>query len=304
MNVYSLFSGIGGFDLGFEYAGMTIAGMCERDEKARAVLARRFPSAPIACDVREVRIEPGAIDLVCGGFPCQDVSTAGKRAGLAGDRSGLWWEFARVVDEAQPRWVVVENVPGLFTSAGGRDFTAIVRWLANRGYGVGWRMLDAQGFGLPQRRKRVFIVGSFGTRDGCTVLLDGESVRGDFDPGRSARKNHSGAVAHTLTAVTARRPDGGINLVPVFGINGQSPQWTAMAETSHTLSTSKVEQVASFLFGIRRLTPLECERLQGFPDRWTEGQADSHRYHQLGNAVAVPVAKWIGDRIMQTGGAS
>ena len=175
MNVLSLFSGIGGFDLGFERAGMTVVGVCEIDKHAQKILQRHFPAATLHTDVRKVSYERGTIDVVCGGFPCQDISVAGKRAGLAGERSGLWFEFARIIDEAQPAWVVIENVPGLFSSARGEDFAEIIQWLDERGYGVAWRVLDAQGFGLAQRRKRVFIVASFGSPRCAKVLFESES---------------------------------------------------------------------------------------------------------------------------------
>ena len=133
----SLFSGIGGFDLGFDRAGMVCAGQVEFDEKARAVLAKHWPDVPRLNDVREVNgDEFGSIDLICGGFPCQDVSVAGRRAGLAGERSGLWFEFHRLIDRVRPRWAVFENVPGLLSSNGGRDFAVILRGLVECGYGV------------------------------------------------------------------------------------------------------------------------------------------------------------------------
>ncbi len=372
MKVLSLFSGIGGFDLGFERAGMEVVGMCEIDRHAQAVLQRHFPHATLHTDVRSIQYGRGAVDVICGGFPCQDLSVAGKRRGLDGERSGLWFEFARIIDEVEPKWVVIENVPGLFSSAGGRDFAVIIQWLAQRGYGVGWRVLDSQGFGLAQRRKRVFIVGSFGTPHGCTLLLEPESVRWDSTSSRRSGQGDTGAVAkylttdvsntltrqntgdatrvsaimipfaiqgnivdrqhggaqgfgisqsnisYTLTAMdrhavahqlispTLRAEakqslmtgDGNINAPLAIALNGQHGQWSALNEQSHTLSTTRIEQVC-IPIGVRRLTPTECERLQGFPDGWTAGQADSHRYKQLGNAVSVPVAQWIGRRIME-----
>lgn len=198
MNYISLFAGIGGFDLGFKRAGMKCTGQAEIDKAASALLARQFPDVKNYGDVRNVRrdtiIEP--IDLVCGGFPCQDVSIAGRRAGLAGERSGLWSEFARVIDEFEPRWVVIENVPGLLSSNRGRDFASIIQWLADRGYCVAWRVLDAQYFGLAQRRKRVFIVGSFGSGHTAHVLFEPESLSRYSAPGREAGQD----IAHALTA--------------------------------------------------------------------------------------------------------
>ena len=135
MKFISLFSGIGGFDLAFERAGMECVAVCEIDKNAQSILRRHFPSAELFDDVRKVGKETHGrktIDLVCGGFPCQEVSIAGRRAGLAGERSGLWFEFARIIDEIEPRWVIIENVPGLLSSNKGQDFAAIIQWLAEK----------------------------------------------------------------------------------------------------------------------------------------------------------------------------
>ncbi|MCJ7442995.1 MAG: DNA (cytosine-5-)-methyltransferase, partial [Methanotrichaceae archaeon] len=174
MKYGSLFSGIGGFDIALNRAGFIPAWMCEIDKSCQNILKKHFEGVKIYDDVRTIRnAEP--VDLICGGFPCQDLSVAGKRAGLAGERSGLWFEFARVIDELEPKWVVIENVPGLLSSNKGRDFAVIIQWLVKRGYGVSWRILDAQYFGVPQRRRRVFIVGSFGNGRSAEVLFERES---------------------------------------------------------------------------------------------------------------------------------
>jgi DNA (cytosine-5)-methyltransferase 1 len=223
--VGSLFSGIGGLDLGLHRAGWNHAFFCESDAYRRDVLRARFPGVPIYEDVREVaegarpgglrtmgggrggehalaegrdggidagdgvHAEPAGGDqgsrrpgweplgggvapddlprvgLLAGGFPCQDVSVAGQRRGLAGGRSGLFYEFARIIEALRPRSVLMENVPGLLTSHGGRDFGVVVGTLAELGYGVGWRIVDSRYFGVPQRRRRVFIVGVLAERD-------------------------------------------------------------------------------------------------------------------------------------------
>jgi DNA (cytosine-5)-methyltransferase 1 len=349
VKVLSLFSGIGGFDLGFKQAGMEVVGMCEIDEKAQSVLRRQFPEAVLHTNVKEVRYERGTVDVICGGFPCQDLSIAGKRRGLDGDRSGLWFEFQRIIDVAEPAWVVIENVPGLLSSARGTDFAVIIQWLAQRGYGVGWRVLDSQGFGLAQRRKRVFIVGSFGTPHGCALLLESESVCRDSASGKREREDSSRAtmvgparkskrdnqketvdtsllptVSYSAQAISpALRADARQSLMNNFGyicsplavsvLNTEANQ--ILWEASHGYDPARVSTNQNIvptlsakmstdgnnvpLVGARRLTPVECERLQGFPDNWTAGQADFHRYKQLGNAVSVPVAKWIGERIMK-----
>ncbi len=152
MNVGSLFSGIGGFDLGFERAGMRVSWQVELDPYCRAVLARHFPDAARFEDVREVgagNLDP--VDLVCGGFPCQDLSAAGRGAGIDGARSGLWSEFARIVRELRPRYVVVENVPALLTGKGKRwergPIGRVLGDLAEARYDAEWACLSAGEFG-------------------------------------------------------------------------------------------------------------------------------------------------------------
>jgi DNA (cytosine-5)-methyltransferase 1 len=162
VNVGSLFAGIGGFDLGLQRAGMRVAWQVELDPYCRAVLARHFPKAQRYEDVREAGQNLAPVDLICGGFPCQDLSAAGKGAGLDGARSGLWAEFARIVRELRPRYVVVENVPALLTGKGKRwDRAPIGRVLgdlAEAGYDAEWACLSAREFGAPHLRKRVWIV--------------------------------------------------------------------------------------------------------------------------------------------------
>lgn len=159
MNVIELFAGIAGFGLGLERAGMTVVAQVEIDPKARAVLSRHWPDTPRFDDVRTFGRKDfgGSVDLIAGGFPCQDVSLAGRRAGLAGERSGLFFEFLRVVDEFRPMWVVIENVPGLLSSNGGRDIQIVIDSLTQIGYTVDVDIKDAQEFGVAQRRRRVFL---------------------------------------------------------------------------------------------------------------------------------------------------
>ncbi len=144
-------------DIGLAWAGFRHLFFAEIDPYCRAVLAARFPGVPVYDDVRDVDASAGHVDLLCGGFPCQDLSVAGKRAGLAGARSGLFHEFMRIGDALRPRAVLLENVEGLYSSNGGRDFGVVLNALAERGYLVTWRTLDAQHFGVPQRRRRVFV---------------------------------------------------------------------------------------------------------------------------------------------------
>jgi DNA (cytosine-5)-methyltransferase 1 len=194
----SLFAGIGGFDLGLKRAGWTGTAQVEIDPRCRDVLARHFPDARRHDDVTTASAATiGAVDLLCGGFPCQDLSVAGRRAGLAGARSGLFHEFMRLAAELAPRWVLIENVPGLLSSNGGGDMGVVLGTLGQLGYGWAYRSLDAQYFGLAQRRERVFIVGCLGdAARAAAVLFEPESGGGDPAPRRAAGEG----TAATLTA--------------------------------------------------------------------------------------------------------
>ena len=213
MKAISLFSGVGGFEIGFERAGIETVLQAERDPWALEVLARHWPGTERVTDVRDVQgdgqrlvargtaVAPGAgggravePDIVYGGFPCQDLSVAGKRAGLGGERSGLWFEFYRVLSELRPRWAVIENVPGLLSSNGGRDFAIILDGLDELGFDAAWAILDAQHFGVPQRRRRVFIVAGPRGRGAEQVLSLCESCGGNPPSGRAAGKDIAGTL--------------------------------------------------------------------------------------------------------------
>lgn len=340
----SLFAGIGGFDLGFKRAGMICKQQVEIDDRCNEVLAHHWPDIQRFGDVRDVgRHNLKTVDLIAGGFPCQDVSVAGKRTGLAGERSGLWFEFHRVLEELGPRWVVVENVPGLLSSNGGRDFAVILRGLVELGYGVCWRVFDAQYDGVAQRRRRVFVVGSLG--DGCAaeVLFERESSAWDPPPGRETGKDIAttvikgaaigrkpeagpqwgeflsdgsvytlnttevhGIVQHALSAHNQRNdPDGEHFVIEPVAATLVSPHKQGELTPSNIARALRAGASHSYQgVGVRRLTPTECERLQGFPDGWTavNGMKDSPRYRMLGNAVCVPVAEWISRRIVMVEG--
>jgi len=222
----SLFAGIGGFDLALERAGIRVVASVEIDKKCQAILARHFPNAKQFNDVEEVTgeqlIQAGfnpANGIITGGFPCQDLSVAGKRAGLAGKRSGLFWEICRIIDETRPETVILENVFGLLSSNNGRDMAVVLEALVKRGYRVAWRVLDAQYFGVPQRRRRVFIVASLGNagrspeeildlRESRTRYL-AQSKQKRENPSSSAPKGSrivSGEIVGTLQASDYKFP--------------------------------------------------------------------------------------------------
>ena len=208
MTYASLFSGAGGFDIGLDRAGLECQFQCEIDPQASKVLARHWPDVPKHTDVREVqRKHAPRVDLVVGGFPCQDLSVAGKREGLKGERSGLFYELLRVVTLCKPDLVLWENVPGLLSSDDGRDFGRVLRGLADIGYFGAWRVLDAQFFGVAQRRRRVFGVFARGrgrARRSAEVLALTEGGRRDTEKSRQAGQG----VAFTLTSSVGRSRHG------------------------------------------------------------------------------------------------
>jgi DNA (cytosine-5)-methyltransferase 1 len=230
MRIGSLFSGGGGGDLGFKTAGHEIVFGCEIDPKARSVFRYHHPNIPIYNDVREVtreRLESDGIalpELIMGGSPCQDLSVAGNRAGLGGERSGLFHEQCRIADELATPWVVWENVVGAFSSNKGADFAAVLGGLTGntptvptKGWRTGgvcvgpkrvavWRVLDAQNFGVPQRRRRVFVVaGPRGmARRVVKVLFEPESIERDPKAG-----NKSGEEIATETGGRIGTASGG-----------------------------------------------------------------------------------------------
>ena len=301
VRVASFFAGIGGFDFGFERAGMETVWQCEKKEFCLDILAKHWPDVPRATDIQEVDVDdiPEA-EIWAGGFPCQDVSLArmGPRSGLRGKQSGLFYDFAQFIAKRRPPVIILENVAALLSSHNGRDFAVILRTLADLGYGIAWRVLDSRYFGIPQSRTRVFIVGSLG--DAATagqILFEPEC--GDRDSEKS-------------------RPDGEKTVSP-FSLSVGNPEQGFVKKLAHCLyaesarhtGTDWSRNYVSYPDGrVRRLTPLETERLQGFPDDWTMPQSeitnvntlDSARYHACGNAVSVPVAEWLGHRIVSTMG--
>ena len=188
MRYVSLFSGIEAATVAWEPLGWEPLCFAEFDEFPSAVLAERFPEVPNVGDVTKVnwRKYRGKCDLVVGGSPCQSFSIAGKREGLQGE-SGLMFEYIRAVREIRPRWFLWENVPGALTSEGGEAFRQLLSEMDGLGYGLAWRVLDAQFFGVAQRRRRVFLVGRLGTCPPVEVLFESESLRGDFATGREER---------------------------------------------------------------------------------------------------------------------
>jgi len=303
----SFFSGVGGLDLGFERAGIETVSVSEIDPYANAVLAERFPDAPNLGSITEVDANdiPEA-DIWSGGFPCQDLSVAGKRAGFAGKRSSLAFTFLNLVEQRRPRWLVLENVPGLFSSNNGADFGRLLYEMEQLRYGVSWRTLDARYFGVAQRRRRVFIVGSLESDRAAEVLLECKGCERHPSPcqpqrqGFTRRATHSPKANQNRTAAKqssqtpnadgvraadglARRLDHRVISFP----SRYSRQPTKFNDQSDPLTVSAgapAVLVARQEVGGDEIDPLGL---------------DSTRYRCCGNGVVAPVAEWIGRRIVE-----
>lgn len=308
MRFCDFFAGIGGFRLGLERAGHKGVWACEIDDFCRKIYARHFEE-PQAKDIKDVKAEeiPEA-ELWCGGFPCQDLSVAGKRAGLKAKRSGLYWVWYELIRKRQPPWLLIENVPGLLSSKGGADFALILSSLDSIGYGVAWRVLDAQFFGLAQRRKRVFIVGRFGKPCPPEILFEREGGKGDT----AAEREAGGDIAASVEGCANNY--GGLKTPVAAFMAGQGAKARSIAyreEQSPTLKSAesglnRAPCVVGTLSSGGKQKPWICgtapppnangmREATGLPGRMDT--PDSPRYKALGNAVAVPVVEWIGRRL-------
>ncbi len=288
MKVASFFAGIGGFDIGPERAGMEIVFQCEINKYCQKILKKHWPNVKLFNDIKNLTAAdiPQA-DLWCAGFPCQDLSLAnqGKRKGLKGERSGLFFKYAELIKEKKPKWLIIENVPGLLNSHQGKDFKILLKKLDELGYGVSWRVFDAKYFGTPQRRRRVFIVGSLGNISSKEVLFDSPTIEIVYKAGIGkkdliAKETTIGigdsdfySIQH---ATIGRKPDA-------------SPQAKGYRNDGETYTldsrgSSDVVCSTNGSFGIRETT------------RVSDG-LDSNRFRALGNAVNVFVVEWIGKRI-------
>ena len=361
MRYGSVCSGIEAATVAWHPLGWRPSFFSEIEAFPRAVLAHHYPAVPLHGDFTTIKAgEYEPIDLLVGGTPCQSFSVAGLRGGLDDERGNLALEYLRLADRLRPRWLVWENVPGVLSSNGGRDFGAILGGMVELGYGFAYRVLDAQFFGLAQRRKRVFVVGYLGDwRRAAAVLFERHSLSGHPAPSRKAGQrvaptiagcsNGGGANGPGRDAESAERlipiphapisPDGshangGGQLAVAFAQNQRdevrtmdvagslaaepgAKQQTYIAfhnrqdpdisgDVTHPLGAQDNGMGLQHGMQVRRFTPRECERLQGFPDDYTlipyrgkpaDQCPDGPRYKALGNSWAVPCARWIGERI-------
>lgn len=386
----SVCSGIEAATVAWHPLGWEPAFFSEIEPAPRSVLAHHYPDVPCHGDFTTIGSDDyGSIDLLVGGTPCQSFSIAGLRGGLGDDRGNLALEFLRLAQRTRPKWLVWENVPGVLSSNGGRDFGSILGGMVECGYGFAYRVLDAQYFGVAQRRRRVFVVGCLrDSASAAAVLFERHSLQGNSPPRREKRKDVAGTITRSaFSGGAGGRPEGaaGNHFIPDVagtmisraqsgGFSNSADHAAASyiipwpAEIAPTLNahfgdkmglenqhiagggaclslakclttgvgqrydpetetlipthgggfdvtptlTSNGDAHSGFRdehglipdsTAVRRLTPRECERLQGFPDDYTlvphrnKPMSDGPRYKALGNSMAVPVMRWIGDRI-------
>lgn len=305
MRYLSLCSGIEAASVAWMPLGWEPAAFSEIDRFPCAVLKHHFPNVPNLGDMTKIKGEvfhgPNAIDLLVGGTPCQGFSLAGARAGLRDERSALAWHYVRLAGEIKPRWLVWENVPGVLSANKGADFRKFLQALVECGYSLCWRVLDAQYFGVPQRRRKVFVVGHLGGLAAAEVLLEPESVRGDTPPRPEEKTKNTVNPAEGIARCLHTKPRNGIvnQAITISGKWGLSVSSTFPTLTIQSYSAGQRGTPMILAIRPRRLTPLECERLQGFPDYYTAlpDASDTARYKALGNSMAVPCMAWIGRRI-------
>lgn len=296
-----MFTGIGGFDIELEKRGHTIVGACEIDKFARDVFEKHFPNIPLHKDA--TKINPKDLpdfDLLVAGFPCQAFSIAGKRRGFEDTRGTLFFEIARIAQEKRPQYLLLENVKGLLSHERGKTVRKIYQTLNELGYDTQSSIINTKDF-LPQNRERIFIIG----------YLRGESS-GQIFPLRSSSKKdnrkikkvtgysqcstvyNTDGLAPTISACTHGYAIGNI-LVKAVSIENTGANGRRIKDHGDPQFCLSQNCGVGILYNhkIRRLTPIECERLQGFSDNYTEGLWDNQRYKCLGNAVSVPVVEHV-----------
>ena len=311
MKVFSLFSGIGGFDLACQRHGHRIIGACEIDRYARAVYAGHFTEVPIHKDATKIRPEElPDFDILCAGFPCQAFSTAGKRLGFEESRGTLFFEIVRIAKEKRPRFLLLENVGGLLSHDRGKTFAVILAALDEIGYDAQWQVLNSKYF-IPQSRERIFIIANLREmpRPEVFPIYENNSISNSKNRRQQEKRKWIRSFISTIDSGYGKfRNCGETYVIMTSNVNANVNERLQKRETTWTLTTRKDEFALIDNQTVRRLTPLECERLQGFPDRWTESGigmentvtiSDRQRYRCLGNAVTVPVVEYIMKKLME-----
>lgn len=290
---YDLFAGIGGFRLGLEHAGFSCIGGCEIDKYAREIYKKNFGVYPETADARQ--LDPSTIpdfDILAAGFPCQAFSVAGKRMGFTDTRGTLFFEIARIAKQKRPALLFLENVKGLLSNDSGRTFYTIINTLDELGYDVEWQCINGKYF-LPQKRERVFIVGHAREKPTRKIfpIVEGYGMgKSDVSDGQqSTTINCLDATYYKGRSQHGQRP----LIAMLANTKGNIKQRIQSRDDCWSIDSCSHKQAILDDTRFRMLTPTECERLQGFPDGWTEGVSDTQRYKMLGNAVMVPVVEYI-----------
>lgn len=280
----SLFAGIGGFELGFEQAGIETILACEIDPIAQYVLKTKMANIEIVSDVCDLNELPVDTDILCAGFPCQDISTIGGKVGLSGERSSLVTEVFRLLEKQKIEWVIFENVPNMLYLKKGEAIKTIINELERLGYSWAYRMIDSIAF-VPQKRRRVFVVASL-HYDPRNVILSGNS---DLEPGIITSSEFEEPCGFYWTegkyAIGLYQ-----NAIPTLKVGSSIgiPSPPAIAFPNGTIGSPDIR---------------DAERLQGFPVDWTKPAEDitkpNSRWKLVGNAVTVDVAAWIAKKIIE-----
>lgn len=329
MTLGSLFDGIGVWTLAAERIGILPVWSSEIEKFPREVTARHFPNSIQLGDINQITDAP-EVDIITAGSPCQDISIAGKQGGIHRERSGLFFKAIELVRRIRPEFFVWENVPNVLHIHGGADFRAVLeeilqteipipqRSFSNAGLvdgersQVAWRILDSQYWGTAQRRKRVFLVADFTGRRAAQILFEPASLRRNSAPCTSAQnktaagitfgisRNSTSTIAEEIAPTLSCEHD----TVIAYGIDraafnqGRNAQFKPQIVSEMCPSLTARGAVAA-KSRIRRLTPVECERLMGLPSNWTAGGSDTARYKAIGNAMALPIAEFILRRIRE-----
>jgi DNA (cytosine-5)-methyltransferase 1 len=349
MNYLSVCSGIEAATVAWHDLKWKAVGYSEIEKFPSEVLHHHYPNITNFGDMTKYKdwnINE-SVELLVGGTPCQSFSLAGLRKGLDDPRGNLALVFCGLLDHFKPKWFVWENVPGVLSSNRGRDFGNFLGAVAKLGYGFSYRVLDAQYFGVAQRRRRVFVVGHLGSwQPSAKVLFESESLSGNIKTSKRKREDIAKCITTGIgtrldgetdtfitkiyethpadsrvkemgeicQTVTSRWGTGGGNVplaLQTYNItfcdsNGTRKDrlngglYINETNISNIITSAGVGTNAIQNMRVRRLTPIECERLQGFPDNYTnikDNCPDGHRYKALGNSMAIPVMKWIGERI-------
>ena len=298
MKFFDLFCGVGGFRLGMERNGNVCIGSCEIEKYARQTYAKNFGHEPEYRDARDINpSELPGFDVLCAGFPCQAFSLAGKKRGFEDTRGTLIYEIIRIAREKQPSFLFLENVKGLLYHDKGNTFKTILNALDEVGYDVTWQVINSKYF-VPQSRERLYIIGYFRGKTRQKVFCAYDPIEDQDD--RKANKSQE-SVSATLTTKQDRYPNAGFvkvdKAVSSNALTRENPRQNGRkikeeGEPSFTITC--IDKGAIQVDGeYRFFTPIECERLQGFPDNWTEGVSDAQRFKQMGNAVTVDVIDHI-----------